>query len=154
MKPLLTLLLWVFASMTGSALAQSWIHFVPAEGDFRVLLPGTPSRHNIPGGGVEFRVESGDQKYSIFRHNPGAATTVDQARAVSEQRVLDDESRARRVRHQTPDLAPNEYEFRVARTHYIHRVILEGGRFYELVVHAHDEEGLHLQSVRDFFNSF
>lgn len=156
MKQWLNLVMCLAAWFAGGALAQNWVHFAPVEGDFRVLLPAAPTRHNAANGSVEFRAEGGEHRYTVFRHNPGAATTIEQARAISQQRVSDDETGTRRVRRQTPDLAQNEYEFRVRGVHYIHRVILEGGRYYELVVQAPSGEdaGLHLQSVRDFFGSF
>lgn len=156
MRQWLTLLMCVAAWFSSGALAQNWIHYAPPEGDFRVLLPAAPARQNAANGSVEFRAEGGEHKYSIFRHNPASANTIEQARAISQARVTDDETSTRRVRRETPDLGQNEYEFRVRGVHYIHRVIMEGGRYYELVVQAPtgEDAGLHLQSVRDFFSSF
>jgi len=155
-KQLLHWLACIAAALSSGAWAQNWTHFVPPEGDFRVVLPSAPTRHKAPNGAVEFRAEGNNQQYSIYRHPQGGANTIEQARMISEQRVSDDETGTRRARRQTADLASNEYEFRIRGVHYMHRVIMEGGRHYELVVQAPDDEdhGLHVQSARDFFNSF
>jgi hypothetical protein len=153
-KKLLTFLWVMVATLPVAALAQNWTLYAPPEADFRVVFPATPTRIVIPSAaGVEYRAEGNGHRYSVFRHNPGQAGSLEQARALSEKRMVGDDQRSRGGQDES-DLGPNEFAFRVGRVESLHRVVMESGRYYELVVQVEGEDRLSRQSARDFFNSF
>lgn len=154
MKQLLTLIVGVAALFSGGVLAQSFIFYAPPERDFRVLLPGPPTRLNTPSGSVEFRTDTGTYQYSVFRHDPRRISSAAAAREDIVQRISGDDQFARRFGQDDGDLGPNDYVFRVASVWTVHRVVFESGRYYELVVKAGADEGIPRQLARDFFNSF
>lgn len=139
-------------SCTGAA-AQSWTLYVPPEGDFRVLLPGTPTRVDHRSGSVEYRVDAPQQRYSVFRHDPRRLAGKT-AKADITERLGDSDEYARNTGDDDGDLAANEFTFRIATMMTMHRVITDSGRYYELVVQAPVEDGLSRPLARDFFKSF
>lgn len=154
MKSLLTLVMVLSAGLSGVSLAQTWTLYAPPEADFRVVFPAPPTRNAMDGGGgVEFRSENSGQRYSVFRHNPGQVASFEQARALSARRVLADDKRSRGAQDEG-DILPNEFAFRVGRVESLHRVVIESGRYYELVVQVDGDDRLSRNSARDFFNSF
>lgn len=138
---------------SGTATAQSWTLYVPPEGDFRVLLPGTPTRVDHRSGSVEYRVDAPQQRYSVFRHDPRRLAGKT-AKADITERLGDSDEYARNTGDDDGDLATNEFTFRIASMMTMHRVITDAGRYYELVVQAPSEDGLSRPLARDFFNSF
>ena len=154
MKRRLTLVMCFAALFSSSVLAQTWIFYVSAERDFRVLLPGPPTRVTTSSGSVEYRTDTGSHRYSIFRHDPRRIANAAAARDDIILRITSDEQRASNIGQDDGDLAPNEFMFRVGRLRTIHRVIYESGRYYELVVQAEPDDGISRQVARDFFNSF
>lgn len=153
MKIGLTFLAFAASWLSSVVLAQPLTLYVPSEGDFRVLMPAPPSRNNIATGGVEFRAEGSSQRYSVFRHNPGQVNSAAEARAHIEKRVVGEDRRSRGGQDEG-DLEPNEFAFRVGRVESLHRVVMESGRYYELVVQVDGDDRLSRPSARDFFNSF
>lgn len=151
-----TILIWAAGLailFSGLASAQSWTLYVPPERDFRVLLPGTPARLDQLPDGVEFRIDAGQQQYSIFRHNPRRLAAGASVREDIITRLTNNEQSARSYR--ADDLPDNEFMFRVGGIWTMHRVILEPGRhYYELVVKAAVDERVAEPEARDFFNSF
>jgi hypothetical protein len=156
--PILILLL------SGTAQAQNWIVFVPAERDFRVLLPAVPSRSTAGDGSTVFtaRMERNeyDVRYSVYRLPPGAHLVGD-PRADLQQRLrarARDEEKGIRyvVRDDDPDTAWDRHVFRHgARGISVHRLVGHGGRYYELEVSMpRGSPELALHTARDFFNSF
>lgn len=154
MKILLTFCAWFAALFSCGAFAQSWILFVPAERDFRVLMPAVPTRPEPPPGSVEFRAAGGQRTFSVFRHDPRRATDINRARVYVEERLNDAGFSPSPVDPDSGNLGPDEMEFRVGGSLNMHKVIVEAGRFYELVVQAPGDEGINRQEARDFFNSF
>lgn len=57
--------------LSGAAQAQNWIVFIPAERDFRVLLPEVPSQSTAVDGSTVFtaQMERNDNyvRYSVYR---------------------------------------------------------------------------------------
>lgn len=141
------------AGFAAGASAQNWTHYVPQEGDFRVLMPDQPTRQNTAYGSVEFMARGGEQRYYVIRHPAGQVQQLQQARDQIRRRLSEDRS-VRDLTDDTGGLEPNEFYYRIGRTRSLHRVILDGGRFYELVSQIEDDDGLNRQFASDFFSSF
>lgn len=154
MKTLWILAAMLAASWSGTAAAQSWTLYAPAERDFRVLLPATPMRLDLPSGSVEFRAEADQRQYSVFRHDPRRVAGGTSVREDIIARIGNNDQGVRNVGQEDADLAPNEFMFRVGGAWTMHRAIVESGRYYELVVKAAPDERVSAQEARDFFNSF
>lgn len=152
MKHLLMLTMGLAALFSGVAPAQSLIFYSPPERDFRVLLPGTPTRLNTSTGSVEFRTDTGTYQYSVIRHDPGRVSSIAAARGEIVQRSSNNDQYA--AGRDDSDLGPNEFLFQTGMTWTMHRFFLESGRSYELVVKAGPDDGIPRQAARDFFNSF
>jgi len=152
LKQLLTLTMGFAALLSSAVLAQSWIFFAPPERDFRVLFPGSPTRLDTPSGSVEFRTDTGTYQYSVFRHDPRRISSIAAWRDDIVQRSSNDDQYA--AEQDDRDLGPNEFIFRTGMTWTLHRLVLETGRSYELVVKAGPDDGIPRQAARDFFNSF
>ena len=115
MKRLLTLVIWFAALFSSSISAQTWTFYVSAERDFRVLLPGPPTRVTTLSGSVGYRTDTGSHRYSIFRHDPRRIANAAAARDDIILRITSDEQRASNIGQDDGDLAPNEFMFRVGR---------------------------------------
>jgi len=152
LKQLLALTLGFAAFFSSGVLAQSWIFYAPPERDFRALFPGPPARLNMPSGSVEFRTDTGTYQYSVFRHDPRRISSIAALRDEIIQRSSNDDQYP--AGQDDSDLGPNELIFRVGMTWTMHRVVIESGRSYELVVKAGPDDGIPRQAARDFFNSF
>ena len=92
-KKLLTLILWFAAWLSCAALAQTWALYAPPERDFRVVFPGVPSRLVTPAGSVEYRFGDSQYTYSVFRHDPRRASSINAARSDIIQRISGDDQR-------------------------------------------------------------
>lgn len=151
--------LWILAAvlaalLPGTAAAQSWTLYTPAERDFRVLMPAPPMRMDLPSGSVEFRVEADQRQYSVFRHDPRRVAGGTSVREDIIARLGNGDQSVRSYGQDEGDLAPNEFLFRVGGAWTMHRAIVESGRYYELVVKAAPDERISPADARDFFNSF
>ena len=155
--------LLVLSGMTfGTAHGQNWIVFVPAERDFRVLLPEAPSRATTVDGSTVFtaRMERNeyDVRYSVYRL-PVGARLVGNPRADLQQRLQararDEERAVRYVPNEDGDASWERHVFRYGKAVSVHRLIGQGGRYYELeVAMPRGAPELAVQTARDFFNSF
>jgi hypothetical protein len=154
--------LLLLGMLTAPAHAQNWIMFVPAERDFRVLLPEPPSRTSLADGSTRFtaRVERNDYdvSYSVYRLPPGTPLTGD-ARGDIQRRVQarsrDEERAARYVADEDPDRSWERYIFRQGKSISVHRLVGHGGRYFELEVSMpRGSPDLAVHTSRDFFNSF
>ena len=142
--------------------AQNWIVFVPAERDFRVLLPEPPTRLNLPDGSIRFtsRVERNDYdvSYSVYRLPPGTPLTGDvrgDIRRRIQARSRDEERAARYIADEDPDRSWERYIFREGKSISVHRLVGYGGRYFELEVSMpRGSADLAVHTARDFFNSF
>ena len=148
--------------LSGAAQAQSWIVFVPAERDFRVLLPEAPSRSTAVDGSTVFtaRMERNDYdvRYSVYRLPPGVQLVGD-PRADLQQRLQararDEERGVRYVSDEIADGNWERYIFRYGKAISVHRLVGHGGRYYELEVSMpRGSPELAVHTARDFFNSF
>jgi|SRR5688572_8995862 hypothetical protein len=146
----------------GAAQAQNWIVFIPAERDFRVLLPESPSRTTATDGSTVFtaRVERNDYdvRYSVYRL-PAGARLVGNSRADLQQRLQgrarDEERGVRYVPDETGDARWERHVFRYGKAISVHRLVGHGGRYYELEVFMpRGSPELAAHTARDFFNSF
>lgn len=151
--------IWILAAMlaapwSGTAAAQSWTFYAPAERDFRVLMPASPMRMDLPSGSVEFRAEADQRQYSVFRHDPRRVAGGTSVREDIIARLGNGDQSVRSYGQDDGELAPNEFMFRVGGAWSMHRAITESGRYYELVVKAAPDERVSPQEARDFFNSF
>lgn len=153
MKTIWILAAMLAASWSGTAAAQSWTLYAPAERDFRVLMPAPPMRMDLPSGSVEFRAEADQRQYSVFRHDPRRVAGGNSAREDIIARLGNGDQTVRSGGEEA-NLAPNEFMFRVGGAWTMHRAIIESGRYYELVVKAAPDEQVSPQEARDFFNSF
>jgi len=152
------LLLWASAlatMFTGVSAAQTMTLYVPPERDFRVLLPAPPQRLDAPQGSVEYRAEAGpgQRQYSVFRHDPRRLSSADVQNDIITRIASDDQS-ARRYGQDEGDLVANEFIFRVGGDWTIHKVFVESGRYYELVIKSYADDGVDMAGARDFFASF
>jgi hypothetical protein len=150
------LLLWTAALATlfsGVSMAQTMTLFAPPERDFRVLLPAPPQRQDTPQGSVEYRAEAGQRQYSVFRHDPGRLSGANPQNDIV-ARIANDDQSARRYGQDEGELTAGEFIFRVGSIWTIHKVIIESGRYYELVVKSPADDGVDLSGARDFFTSF
>lgn len=154
MRILLSMVAWFAMFISSNVMAQSWILYAPPEGDFRVLLPAPPSRSNVAESGVEFHSIAGTERFSVIRYDARQAAAVDQARLITMRRIGDGDRQPRDVGYDKSDLLPNEFELRLGRSRSMHRIVLESGRYYELMVQSDDDDGLSRDTARDFFNSF
>jgi hypothetical protein len=153
------LLLWLLAAPVH---AQNWIVFVPAERDFRVLLPEPPSRLSLPDGSTRFtsRVERNDYdvSYSVYRLPPGTPLTGDVRGDIQgriQARSRDEERAARYIADEDPDRSWERYIFRQGKSISVHRLVGHGGRYFELEVSMpRGSADLAVHTARDFFNSF
>jgi hypothetical protein len=148
--------------LSGAAQAQSWIVFVPAERDFRVLLPEPPSRNYLADGSHVFtsRVdrEEYDITFSVYRL-PARISEPVNARAVIEKRVRARRDEERRavvyVRDEEDDGPWERYLFRQGGLISVHRLAGHAGRYYELeVLVPRGSPAMAVRTARDFFNSF
>lgn len=150
------LLLWAAALATlfsGVSAAQTMTLYVPPERDFRVLLPAPPQRQDAPLGSVEYRAEAGHLQYSVFRHDPRRLSGANPENDII-ARIAGNDQSARRYGQDEGDLVANEFIFRVGGEWTMHKVIVESGRYYELVVKSPADDGIDNRSARDFFASF
>lgn len=143
---------WLLAFFSCTAFAQTWALYAPPERDFRVLFPGTPERLVDPSGSVEYRFNEGQQIYSVFRHDPRRAGTSALARSDVIQRLSGIGGERRVQSLDEGSEKPNEFMFRAGNIRSVHRVIVEPGRYYELVVGA--DEFVPNIGVQEFFQSF
>ena len=81
----------------GVSHAQNWTFYVSSERDFRVLLPGPPSRTVTTNGSVEYRTDTGSHRYSVFRHDPRRIANAAAARDDILARITSDEQRASNI---------------------------------------------------------
>jgi hypothetical protein len=148
--------------IAGTAHAQNWIVFVPAERDFRVLLPEPPSRATATDGSTVFtvRVERNeyDVRYAVYRL-PAGTHPVGDARSVIQQRLQararDEERGVRYVQDEDRDARWERHVFRYGKAISVHRLVGHGGRYYELEVSMpRGSPELAVHTARDFFNSF
>jgi hypothetical protein len=148
--------------LSGAAPAQNWIVFIPAERDFRVLLPEVPSQSTAVDGSTVFtaQMERNDNyvRYSVYRLPPGAQLVGD-ARVDLQQRlqarVHDEERGVRYVNDEIADGNWERYIFRYGKAISVHRLVGHGGRYYELEVSMpRGSPELAVHTARDFFNSF
>jgi hypothetical protein len=134
-------MLMLFAAGLPTAQAQNWIVFIPAERDFRVLLPEPPTRATAPDGSTVFRahIERNDYDiaFSVYRL-PAGVRPLGDARAEIQQRLQartrNEERGVRYVPDEDPDKAWERHVFRQGKAISVHRLVGHGGR--------------------DFFNSF
>ena len=145
--------LMTLLSLAAGAQQTQWTHYVPAEGDFRVLLPAPPQRLPAAQGSVEFRAQVGSLEYSVFRHDPNRLAGANIRDNVI-TRITGSDQNARSFGDGEGELKPNEFHFMVASVWSIHRVITESGRYYELVIRSDSQDAVTLQAARDFFDSF
>lgn len=140
-------------SLDAGAQQPQWTHYVPPEGDFRVLLPAPPERLPAAQGSVEFRARAGSLEYSVFRHDPSRLAGASIRDNVI-TRITGGDQNARSFGDGEGELKPNEFHFMVASVWSIHRVITESGRYYELAIRSDSQDAVTLQAARDFFDSF
>lgn len=153
----------IAAMLTATAHAENWVVFIPAERDFRVLLPAPPVRATAPDGSTVFqaRVERNDYDiaFSVYRLPPDSRPLGD-ARAEIQQRLQartpDDERGVRYVRDEDSDGSWDRHVFRRGpRAISVHRLVGQGGRYFELEVSMpRGSPQLAVHTARDFFNSF
>ncbi len=155
MKTMLTIAaaLATLLSLAAGAQQPQWTHYVPPEGDFRVLLPAPPERLPAAQGSVEFRAKAGSLEYSVFRHDPKRLAGASIRENVI-TRITGSDQNARSFGDDEGELKPNEFHFMVASVWSIHRVITESGRYYELAIRSDSQDAVTLQAARDFFDSF
>lgn len=149
------LLLWVAALaalFSGASAAQTMTLYVPPERDFRVLLPAPPQRVDAPLGSLEYRAEGESRQYSVFRHDTRRLSGTNPQNDII-ARITGDDQSARRYGHEG-DLNSDEFIFRVGGVWTMHKVIVESGRYYELVVKSAADDGVDRNGARDFFASF
>ncbi|MGQ0749134.1 MAG: hypothetical protein ACT4PS_01230 [Betaproteobacteria bacterium] len=165
MKTVLLVSLWVAGTIAWSAgHAQDWIVFIPAERDFRVLLPEPPARGTAADGSTVFaaRMERNDYNitFSVYRLPPGVRMAADARSEIQNRlqaRARDEEKGIRYVvRDDDSDTAWERHVFRHgARALSVHRLVGHGGRYFELEVSMpRGSPELALHTARDFFNSF
>ena len=159
---ILTQLVLVLLLFPATAHAQNWIVFIPAERDFRVLLPEPPSRSTAPDGSTVFsaRVERNkyDVRYSVYRLPPGARLVgvpqTDLQQRV-QARVHNEERGVRYVQEDGGEPGWERYVFQEGKAISIHRLVGRAGRYYELeVAMPRGSHELAVHTARDFFNSF
>jgi hypothetical protein len=145
-----------------SAEAQNWIAFTPAERDFRVLFPESPSRSTATDGSTVFMATVAgndfDVKYAVYRLSPGARLSGN-PRADLQQRLQararDEERGVRYVQDDGGEPGWERYVFREGRAISVHRLVGRVGRYYELEVSMpRGSPELAIHTARDFFNSF
>ena len=145
------------ALLAGTAQAQNWVAFVPPEGDFRVLFPGSPTRNTEVDGSVAFKSMFDEVEYIVYRMPPGAPQIPD-AQGELQRRIalrVGDDVHVRSVQDDNDDGEWQRYVFEVRRDISVHRLVQHGGRYYELQVRAgRDKRMLARHTARDFFNSF
>lgn len=158
-----TLVLSILVLMLSeTAHAQNWIVFVPAERDFRVLLPEVPARSTARDGSTVFtaRMERNeyDVRYSVYRLPPGAHLIGDPRVDLQQRlqaRVRDEERGIRYVSDEISDGKWERHIFRHGKSISVHRLVGHGGRYYELEVSMpRGSPELAVHTARDFFNSF
>lgn len=155
MKSLLTIAAVLAALLSGTVAAQQWTLYTPPEGDFRVLLPAPPKRLDLPGSSIEYRTEVDDLHFSVFRHAPARLQRGLQPREDIIERLYSiHDQYVRDIGENEGDLAGDEYMFRFGAMRSMHKVIHDGGRYYELMVQSTGDDGLPKETARDFFKSF
>jgi hypothetical protein len=136
------------------AFAQQWAPYVPAERDFRVLMPAAPSRSVTWQGSVEFRAEVGRVEYFVYRHDPRRLADVSGPHEDIIKRITRGDETIRRL-GEDGEMGAGEYMFKAGDVHTMHRVFTERGVYYELVVKATgDDTDVNRQQARDYFASF
>ena len=143
---------WFAALISCSAFAQTWSLYAPPERDFRALFPGTPERLVDPAGSAEYRFNDGQQLYSVIRHDPRRAATVDLARSDIIQRLSGNGDRQVKRLDEDSSNKRDEFVFLAGNFRSVHRVIVSPGRYYELVVRS--DEFVPYIGVQEFFQSF
>lgn len=123
--------------LTATAHAENWVVFIPAERDFRVLLPEPPTRATAPDGSTIFRahVERSDYDiaFTVYRL-PAGSRPLGDARAEIQRRLQartpDDERGLRYVRDEDGDGSWDRHVFRRGpRAIGVHRLVGHGGRY-------------------------
>jgi hypothetical protein len=141
---------------TAMASGQTWTLYVPPEGDFRVLFPVPPVRSAEAQGAVAFSATFEPATFVVYRRDPVQQPIGNVALDIQGRlRGGNEEKRVRRLGKEDGN-GPQEYTFlSPGGMASIHRVFVEGGRYYELVVRVPREElGRTRATARDFFNSF
>lgn len=146
--------------LAGTAHAQNWIVFIPAERDFRVLFPEPPARRTAPDGSTVYRarIERNDYEiaFSVYRLALDARLPGD-ARSEIQQRLQarNEDRTIRYVPDEDPDRGWERHVFRQGSTFSVHRLVRHRGRYFELEVSLpRGSPELAVHTARDFFNSF
>lgn len=153
---------FTLALLTGPAIAQNWVVFVPAERDFRALFPELPSRATLPDGSTVFtaRMERNDYDilFAVYRLPHGRRLQGDARSQIQQRlqaRVRDEERGVRYVADEDPDPSWERHVFRHGKAISVHRLVGHGGRYFELEVRLpRGSPELAVHTARDFFNSF
>jgi len=133
------------------ACAQTWTSYSPPEGDFRVLMPTTPSLTEATPGSIEYRSQTESVRFSVFRHDPRNFSPSASGIAA---RLGGSDLYARNIGQDDTDLREGEFLFRLGSSLSMHKLVSSGGRQYELVLSAVSDDGMPRQLARDFFASF
>jgi hypothetical protein len=163
MKPLLALLFFIAAAMSGAASGQDWTVYTPPEGDFRVLFPAPPVRLTEKDGSAAFRagVENSDYavQYTVYRVPAGFQSTGNpqaDLRMRLGARATNEDQSITNITEEDDEPTWERYVFRRDRRGMsVNRLVGTPGRYYELEVYIpRGPQHIAVQTARDFFNSF
>ena len=135
--------------------AQQWVAYAPRERDFRVLMPSVPTRSITKERSVQYRADSGQLEFYVFRHDPQRLQDVQSVKEDVIKRITIGDEQVRGLPGDDGDFGPNEFILRGGGGRSMHHVFTERGRYYELMVRTTDgDANLDRDLIRDYFASF